>query len=83
MRQPKSTHEKYIAPLVAKQIYTTHKVYAKWSICIFTEVKIHILVSQKIYSDLFGNYYYTKLQYKLQYPFHQQIITYYDKISKS
>ena len=47
MRQPKSTHEKYNAPLVAKQIYITHKVYAKWSICIFTEEKIHTLVSSK------------------------------------
>ncbi len=39
-----ATHKKHIAPIVAKQTHTTHRVYAEKSICIFYEnKKIHIL----------------------------------------
>ena len=43
MRQPKLTHEKYTAPIVAKQNSISQKAYLehtwKESICIFTEGK--------------------------------------------
>ncbi len=45
MRQPKLTHKKYIAPIVAKQnLLLTEKVYAKEEhLYFYQKIKIHIL----------------------------------------
>ena len=49
-----ATHEKYIAPIVAKQIHNTTQVCNDRA-CIFTEIKIqtYVVFWNKQYSDLF------------------------------
>ena len=83
VRQPKPTHEKYIAPTVAKHNFTIQAmcVYAKQSICIFTEIKIHTLILNIFYKIMFGNFslplFLEKINKKIGGVFNPAIVMYY------